>query len=186
MTSENRDYYQILGVSHDASSEEIRAAYRERAREYHPDRNPSPDAVERMQEINEAWEVLRDASLRPAYDRWRNARQSTARDADTSTSHAEVHSNERNATSIFSMLLPCLWIFVGVWAALNTDFPDPPFMGEVDDANYYFAAFVIGVAGLTFLKRWWNAQRLTRAAGMVGGLTAVGFAFFPVLRTGGN
>ena len=71
MTSDNRDYYQILGVPSDASFEDIRAAFRERAREYHPDRNPSPDAVDRMREINEAYEVLRDEQQRAAYDRAR-------------------------------------------------------------------------------------------------------------------
>ena len=164
MTSDSRDYYEILGVSQDASFEEIRSAFRERAWENHPDRNPSPDAVDRMQEINEAYEVLRDEEQRAAYDRWRNERQSAARDADTSTSHAEFHSNERNATSIFSMLQPCAWIFVGIWAALNTNFSlSLPLLGEFDNANYYFAIFLIGVGGLTFLKHWWNAQRLTRA-----------------------
>ena len=69
MTSENRDYYQILGVPSDASFEDIRAAFRERARDHHPDRNPSPDAVDRMQEVNEAYEVLRDEQQRAAYDR---------------------------------------------------------------------------------------------------------------------
>ena len=69
MTSQNRTYYEILGVSEDASFEEIRAAFRERAREYHPDRNPSPDAVDRMAEVNEAYEVLRDEEQRAAYDR---------------------------------------------------------------------------------------------------------------------
>ena len=71
MTSDNRDYYQILGVSQDATFEEIRAAFRDRAREFHPDRNPSLDAAERMQEINEAYEVLRDEEQRAAYDRAR-------------------------------------------------------------------------------------------------------------------
>ena len=71
MTSDNRGYYQILGVANDASFEEIRAAFRERARENHPDRNPSPDATERMQEINEAWEVLRDEEQKASYDRAR-------------------------------------------------------------------------------------------------------------------
>ena len=69
MTSDNRTYYEILGVSEDASFEEIRAAFRERAREYHPDRNPDPDAVDRMTEVNEAYEVLRDDEQRTAYDR---------------------------------------------------------------------------------------------------------------------
>ncbi len=69
MTSQNRTYYEILGVTEDASFEEIRTAFRERAREFHPDLNKSPDAVDRMQEINEAYEVLRDEEQRAAYDR---------------------------------------------------------------------------------------------------------------------
>ena len=71
MTSDSRDYYEILGVSNDASFEEIRSAFRERAWENHPDRNTSADAVDRMQEINEAYEVLRDEEQRAAYDRAR-------------------------------------------------------------------------------------------------------------------
>ncbi len=69
MTSRNRTYYEILGVSEDATFEEIRAAFRQRAREFHPDVNKSPDAVDRMQEVNEAYEVLRDEEQRTAYDR---------------------------------------------------------------------------------------------------------------------
>ena len=69
MTSQNRTYYEILGVRENATFEEIRDAFRQRAREFHPDRNPSPDAVERMQEINEAYEVLRDEQQHAAYDR---------------------------------------------------------------------------------------------------------------------
>ena len=80
MTSDNRDYYQILGVPQEATFEEIRAAFRERAREYHPDRNPSPDAVDRMQEINEAYEVLRDEKQRALYDRAHRTSTATASD----------------------------------------------------------------------------------------------------------
>ena len=69
MTSPNRTYYEILGVPADASLNAIRDAYRQKAREFHPDLNPDPDAVERMQEINEAYEVLRDKEQRAAYDR---------------------------------------------------------------------------------------------------------------------
>lgn len=63
-----RDYYKILGVSRDASSEEIKKAYRKKARKLHPDVNKSPEASEKFQEINEAHEVLSDAEKRARYD----------------------------------------------------------------------------------------------------------------------
>ena len=63
------DYYLVLQVGRTATLEEIRAAYRRLAREHHPDANPSPEAETRMRGINEAWETLRDADRRAAYDR---------------------------------------------------------------------------------------------------------------------
>lgn len=63
-----KDYYAILGVSPTATLAEIRVAYRERARAFHPDLNPEPDAEARFLEINEAYEVLADSAKREAYD----------------------------------------------------------------------------------------------------------------------
>lgn len=66
-----KDYYAALGVSPDASADEIKRARRKLARKFHPDLSKEPNASERMKEINEAYEVLGDAEKRAAYDKLR-------------------------------------------------------------------------------------------------------------------
>ncbi len=68
-----RDYYEVLGISRNASNEELKQAFRHLARQYHPDVNNSPDAEERFKEINEAYAVLSDPERRAAYDRFGHA-----------------------------------------------------------------------------------------------------------------
>ena len=63
-----KDYYEILGVSKDATSQAIKSAYRKLARKYHPDVNKSPDAQAKFKDINEAYEVLGDDNKRKRYD----------------------------------------------------------------------------------------------------------------------
>ncbi len=65
---EFKDYYQVLGVERTASDDEIKKAFRRLARRHHPDINKAADAAARMQELNEAYEVLRDPEKRAAYD----------------------------------------------------------------------------------------------------------------------
>lgn len=65
---EFKDYYQVLGVERSASEDEIKKAFRRLARKHHPDINQAPEAAARMQELNEAHEVLRDPERRAAYD----------------------------------------------------------------------------------------------------------------------
>ena len=63
-----RDYYEVLGVSREASETEVKKAFRRLARELHPDVNREPDAEERFKEAAEAYEVLSDAERRRTYD----------------------------------------------------------------------------------------------------------------------
>jgi len=68
-----RDYYDILGVPRNASQDELKAAFRRLARQYHPDVNESHDAEERFKELNEAYAILSDDNQRAAYDRYGHA-----------------------------------------------------------------------------------------------------------------
>lgn len=69
-----RDYYEVLGVSRNANDAEIKKAYRQRAMQYHPDRNPGDnDSAERFKEVNEAYAVLSDPDRRAHFDRFGTA-----------------------------------------------------------------------------------------------------------------
>ena len=62
------NHYEVLGVSKDAKETEIKKAYRSLSLKYHPDRNSSEEAITKIQEINEAYEILSDESKRNHYD----------------------------------------------------------------------------------------------------------------------
>src|SRR6184192_1317287 len=73
MATTERDYYELLGVSRNASESEIKKAFRSLARELHPDVSDAPDAQERFREVVEAYEVLSKPETRELYDRYGHA-----------------------------------------------------------------------------------------------------------------
>ena len=68
-----KDYYEILGISKDATEDEIKSAYRKLAKKYHPDVSKEANPEEKFNEIGEAYEVLSDQQKRANYDRYGSA-----------------------------------------------------------------------------------------------------------------
>lgn len=69
--AEKRDFYEVLGIKKEASADEVKKAFRKKAMQYHPDKNPGDKAAEeKFKEINEAYEILSDEDKRDKYDRF--------------------------------------------------------------------------------------------------------------------
>lgn len=71
--TEKKDFYEILGISRQATDEEIKKSYRKLAFQYHPDRNKDKNAEDKFKEVNQAYEVLSDSRKRANYDRFGHA-----------------------------------------------------------------------------------------------------------------
>lgn len=85
------DYYAMLGVNRDATDSAIKKAYRELSFKHHPDRNPGPDASTKMQQLNEAYETLKDPQKRRQYDGGENPLESLFGDLFRQHSHPQSH-----------------------------------------------------------------------------------------------
>jgi curved DNA-binding protein CbpA len=113
------DHYSILQVDRRAEPEVIAAAYRSLARKYHPDKTASAASTKRMQEINAAYEVLRDPAKRKAYDRanpfpagrilWRGPEAVVWGAADTEESTDWAHAHARRRSHPVPIPRPSFW-----------------------------------------------------------------------------
>ena len=90
-----RNYYELLGISINATEQEIRAAYHKQARKYHPDNNPEQDTTGIMQELTLAYNTLCNASSRRQYD------STLKQQYRTSTSHSTGYSSKTPNTDDF-------------------------------------------------------------------------------------
>ena len=127
------NYYEVLGVSQDASTDEIRSAYRREAMQWHPDRNKDPNAPRMMQLINRAWEALGDAEKRAQHDR-EIAERSRSRAADPQRDPFEEFSE-----SILPWLLErAIDLYDALGVSINATFE------EIDSAYVYHQQTIEG------------------------------------------
>lgn len=95
---EFKDYYKILEIQQTASLEEIKIAFKKQAVKWHPDRNLDTDTTEKMQEINEAYLILKDKDARERYDReYLRYKEFTSQSSKSYSQEKHSHSNSQSA-----------------------------------------------------------------------------------------
>ena len=126
MRTRYQDYYALLGVQADATTEQIKKAYRTLAKQYHPDVNNSPDAADRFREITEAYDTLTDPDRRHRYDRLHGTRTGTGTSGGASSGNASsgnrtrsqngsAHGNGSQAASRILKVLEDIWLEIRRW-----------------------------------------------------------------------
>lgn len=104
-----KDYYAILAIHQDATQEEIKEAFKRQAIKWHPDKNPGMDTTRQMQEINEAYLILKDAEARERYDieykRFTNFReqQKEQQKAKTEDKESQQKKEQQNTTTDYTV-----------------------------------------------------------------------------------
>src|SRR2546430_12094836 len=119
-TTTATDYYALLGVSHDATTAQIKSAYRKLAKQYHPDVNSSPDAAGKFREITEAYDTLTDPDRRRRYDRLHGTGRTTFTEEDewsryTRPGNGSANGNRSQAASPILKVLEDTWLEIRRW-----------------------------------------------------------------------
>ena len=129
MTTTATDYYALLGVTPDATSAQIKSAYRKLAKQYHPDVNDSPDAAEKFREITEAYDTLTDPDRRSLYDLLHGTGRTTFGDGERSryTRLRQRHRKRLQGRQQRSQAAsPILKILEETWLEIRRWHPDIP------------------------------------------------------------
>ena len=117
MEREHKDYYDVLGISKEATEQDIIDAYRRLTKKFHPDLNKLVDAAQHQQEVNEAYEVLRDPEKRKRYDEfgagWEAAAQSSSE--NTSDEQGNEQQADEEYAEFYARSVPSLrpWLTTG-------------------------------------------------------------------------
>lgn len=123
MKTSQKDYYAILGISRDASTAEIKRAYRKLAKQYHPEVNPEPDAAERFRELTEAYDTLTDPDRRSRYDRTYTPGGNQNRDIRTGSKARSGPGSTGDDSRVASSLLKVL---EDTWLEIRRRHPEIP------------------------------------------------------------